>query len=231
MSVASEATENYLKAVYNLASRDKQATVASGEIAKRVGVAPATATLMLKRLAESGLLRYEAYSGVSLTKRGKTLALKTIRRHRLIELFLVRTLGMSWDQVHDEAERLEHAVSDGLIDRIDQFLGSPDVDPHGAPIPRHDGSFPESAEVVSLGDCPKGTHFILQRVPDQSPDFLRYLAEVGLEVGTIGEVKQNCQQSGVMRLKIGTKEHSLSRDSADQLQVARCPDVSRESKE
>lgn len=219
MSAASEATENYLKAVYQLASRDKQNTVGSGEIAKRVGVAPATATLMLKRLAESGLLRYEAYSGVSLTKKGKAVALKTIRRHRLIELFLVETLGMSWDQVHDEAERLEHAVSDDLIDRIDQYLGKPDVDPHGAPIPRHDGSLPDAVKGISLGACPEGTQFVLQRVPDQSADFLRYLAEVGLEVGSVGEVMQNCAQSGVLRLLIGNQERTLSREAAEQLQV------------
>lgn len=219
MTANSEATENYVKAVYQLSTRGKKSTVSSGEIARRVGVAPATATLMLKRLAESGLVRYEAYSGVSLTRKGKTLALRTVRRHRLIELFLVRTLGMPWDQVHEEAERMEHAVSDQLIDRIDQFLGSPDVDPHGAPIPRDDGSIPERETFVSLGDCEPGTDFVLGQVPDQTPDFLRYLTEVGLKVGVQGHVVGNCDHSGVLNVEIDGEEFAMSRESANSLRV------------
>lgn len=219
MTANSEATENYVKAVYQLAAVDEKAPVSSGEIAKRVGVAPATATLMLKRLAESGLVRYEAYSGVSLTRKGKTIALQTVRRHRLIELFLVRTLGMPWDQVHEEAERMEHAVSKQLIDRIDEYLGWPDVDPHGAPIPRTDGTLPDREKCIALGDCEAGTHFVLHQVPEQSPDFLRYLTDIGLQVGVRGQVTSNCDHSGVLNVVVGEEEFALSKESANSLRV------------
>ena len=110
-----------------------------GQIAAALGVVPGTATTMVKTLAESGLVRYEPYSGVRLTKAGEKLAALVLRRHRLVELFLVKVMGMSWTEVHDEAEQLEHAVSDRLIDRMDEMLGRPEVDPHGDPIPSAEG--------------------------------------------------------------------------------------------
>lgn len=221
MSQQSEATENYLKAVLQLKEQNGDQAVRSGEIAKRVGVAPATATLMLKRLAESGLVNYEAYAGVALTSRGKSLALQTVRRHRLIELFLVKTLGMPWDQVHEEAERLEHAVSNRLIELIDEFLGRPEADPHGAPIPRDDGSLPTGSEdeSVSLSNCPKGTRFVLRRVQEQSPEFLRYLTDAGLGVGAKGRVAENCEHSGVLRITIRGTELVISQAAAESLIV------------
>src|SRR5688500_5982300 len=137
----SSTVENYLKAIYNgethLAAGQK--LVPMGQLAAALGVAPGTATTMVKALAESGLVDYEPYNGVRLSPAGSRLAALVLRRHRLIELFLVQMLGMRWDEVHDDAEQLEHVVSDRLIQRIDELLGHPEVDPHGDPIPTPEG--------------------------------------------------------------------------------------------
>src|SRR4029077_6378558 len=132
--------ENYLKAIYQgqLTLAESGKLVPMGQVANAVGVTPGTATTMVKALAESGLAEYEPYSGVRLSPAGEKLAALVLRRHRLVELFLVQVIGMNWDEVHDEAEQLEHAVSDRLIERIDAMLGHPAVDPHGDPIPDSD---------------------------------------------------------------------------------------------
>src|SRR4051812_33993924 len=142
--IPSQTVENYLKTIYlaQTAARGRDALVPMGQLASTLGVVPGTATTMVKTLAESGLVRYEPYMGVRLTRAGEKLASLVLRRHRLVELFLVKVLGMSWAEVHDEAELLEHAVSERLIDRIDEMLGRPEVDPHGDPIPSADGVMP-----------------------------------------------------------------------------------------
>ena len=139
---ATQTVENYLKAIFQAQALlpDMTSLVPVGHLATAVGVSPGTATTMVKALAESGLVRYEPYAGVRLTAPGRRLAALVLRRHRLIELFLVKVMGMSWADVHDEAEQLEHAVSDRLIDRIDEMLGRPAVDPHGDPIPDPEGT-------------------------------------------------------------------------------------------
>ena len=138
----SHTVENYLKAIFQaqMALLPSEQLVPMGQLASALGVVPGTATTMVKALAESGLVRYEPYAGVRLTAAGEKLAALVLRRHRLIELFLVQVMGMSWTEVHDEAEHLEHAVSDRLIDRIDEMLGRPSVDPHGDPIPGPEGT-------------------------------------------------------------------------------------------
>src|SRR5687768_12530154 len=142
MALPSSTVENYLKAIFQaqLHLPRKGELVPMGQLAVALGVVPGTATTMVKALAESGLVKYEPYAGVRLTASGERLAALVVRRHRLIELFLVKVMGMSWTEVHDEAEHLEHAVSDRLIDRIDEMLGRPAVDPHGDPIPDSHGS-------------------------------------------------------------------------------------------
>src|ERR687891_594052 len=136
----SQTVENYLKAIFQAQTALSADTlVPMGQLASALGVVPGTATTMVKALAESGLVRYEPYAGVRLTPAGEKLAALVLRRHRLIELFLVNVMGMSWDEVHEEAEQLEHAVSDRLIQRIDEMLGHPSADPHGDPIPDPQG--------------------------------------------------------------------------------------------
>jgi DtxR family Mn-dependent transcriptional regulator len=173
---------------------------------------------MLKTLSESGLVTYTPYEGVQLTAAGKALALRVLRRHRLIELFLVRTLDLSWDEVHEEAENMEHAVSDLLVDRIDAFLGHPETDPHGDPIPRADGSL-DAPQLFPLSNCQPGEEFRLARVVDQSPQFLRYLTEADLPLGTAGKVVANRPEAAVITLEVGGQQTTLGHPVAEKLLV------------
>lgn len=171
----SQTVENYLKTIYLAqGALAPDALVPMGQIASAVGVVPGTATTMVKTLAESGLLSYEPYMGVRLTAAGERLASRVLRRHRLVELFLVKILGMSWAEVHDEAEHLEHAVSDRLIERIDEMLGRPAVDPHGDPIPTAEGNVPATQHIDLLA-APIGVPLVIERVMDQEADFLRFV--------------------------------------------------------
>lgn len=184
MPLPSSTVENYLKTIYKAqaAQPDRGRLVPMGHLAQALNVVPGTATTMVKALAESGLVHYEPYAGVRLTPAGEKLAALVLRRHRLIELFLVKVLGMSWAEVHDEAERLEHAASDKLIDRIDNMLGRPATDPHGDPIPDSSGSM-VVRDYQTLLTCPLGTPVVLTRVTDQDAAFLRFLEGNSLKPG------------------------------------------------
>src|SRR2546421_6288770 len=172
----SSTVENYLKAIHHgQSSRPKgRRLLRMGHVAAALSVTPGTATTMVKALAESGLVEYEPYTGVRLTKAGDKLAALVLRRHRLVELFLVKVMGMAWDEVHDEAEQLEHVVSDRLIDRIDEMLGRPTHDPHGDPIPSAEGEI-AAKQLDNLLTCPLGTPLKVTRVSDQDPAFLRFI--------------------------------------------------------
>jgi DtxR family Mn-dependent transcriptional regulator len=217
--VPSLTVENYVKTIYLIASRQGGGeAVGTGELASALGVSPGTVTGMLKTLSEANLATYTPYEGAQLTPAGRRLALKVLRRHRLVELFLARTLDMSWDEVHQEAEHLEHAVSEGLIDRIDAYLGHPAVDPHGDPIPRADGSLPEPAG-SPLSQLPRGGRFRVARVVDQDPAFLRYLSECGLDLGAEGELAENRPEAGALVLRVGERSVALGLDAAGKVLV------------
>ena len=180
----SQTVENYLKTIYLAqVAAPSEKLVPMGRLASGLGVVPGTATTMVKALAESGLVHYEPYLGVRLTPAGEKLAGLVLRRHRLVELFLVKILGMSWAEVHDEAERLEHAVSERLIDRIDEMLGRPAVDPHGDPIPTAEGTVAQP-QYLDLLTAPLGTPLVVTRVLDQDASFLRFLEQQHLIPGT-----------------------------------------------
>jgi DtxR family Mn-dependent transcriptional regulator len=209
--------ENYVKTIYQIClAGDGQA--ATGQLAQALGVSPGTVTSMLKTLGESNLVTYTPYEGVRLTQAGEALALRIVRRHRLIELFLVRTLDLTWDEVHEEAENMEHAVSDRLVDRMDAFLGHPVADPHGDPIPRSDGSY-ETPASRSLAECSVGDEFLLARVIDQSPEFLRFLSSSGLPLGAEGRVVANGSEAGIVTVKVAGKQTTLGRAAADKIRV------------
>jgi DtxR family Mn-dependent transcriptional regulator len=182
----SSTVENYLKAIHQGQSSlaPEQRLVPMGAVATALGVTPGTATTMVKALAESGLAEYEPYSGVRLSAAGEKLAGLVLRRHRLVELFLVQVMGMSWADVHDDAEQLEHAVSERLIDRIDEMLGRPTHDPHGDPIPNQDGAI-TTRHLDSLLTCPPGTPLKVTRITDQDPAFLRFIESNGLKPGEL----------------------------------------------
>jgi DtxR family Mn-dependent transcriptional regulator len=180
----SSTVENYLKAILQGEAQlaDDQRLLPMGQLAAALGVAPGTATTMVKALAESGLVEYEPYNGVRLSPAGWRLAALVLRRHRLVELFLVQVIGLRWDEVHDEAEKLEHVVSDRLIERIDELLGHPAVDPHGDPIPNRHGEL-VSQHFDTLLTCPLQTPVMVTRVTDQDAAFLRFIEQHSLKPG------------------------------------------------
>ena len=211
--------ENYVKTIYQVCANQAGGPAATGKLSDALNVSPGTVTSMVKTLSDTDLVHYIPYEGVRLTDSGKKLALRVLRRHRLIELFLAKTLDLNWDEVHDEAENMEHAVSDLLVDRIDQFLGHPEVDPHGDPIPKADGTIVAS-DSRKLSELAAGEPFQLVRVLDQSPGFLRYLSDSGLPLGSQGEVLDKCMEAGVITILVGENETSLSRDAAAKLLVS-----------
>jgi DtxR family transcriptional regulator, Mn-dependent transcriptional regulator len=198
----SQTVENYLKTIYlaQSAQTTRNELVPIGQVASALRVVPGTATTMMKTLAEAGLVRYEPYMGVRLTAAGEKLASLVLRRHRLIELFLVKVLRMSWADVHDEAEQLEHAVSERLIDRIDEMLGRPEVDPHGDPIPSAEGRMPQP-EYVDLLTAPADTRLVIARVTDQDPDFLRFIEQHHLMPGRVVTIEARDPASDAVRLR------------------------------
>ena len=214
--------ENYVKTIYQITAAQAGQPASTGQIAAALDVSPGTVTSMLKTLDAARLATHKPYEGVALSRAGRVLALRMIRRHRLIELFLLRTLDMSWDEVHDEAEHMEHAVSDLLVDRIDAYLGHPEVDPHGDPIPRAEGLSlepPVETPARALSECAAGTCFRLARVLDQSSEFLRYLTDSGLALGATGSVEKNPDGAGLMRIRVGDQVLSLALEAAAKLLV------------
>jgi DtxR family Mn-dependent transcriptional regulator len=174
--------EDYLKRIYLEQDRNRGGVVPPGRIGQALGVSPGTVTAMMKTLTESGLVTYEPYAGVRLTSAGRKLAARVLRRHRLVELFLVRVMGMDWSEVHLEAEVLEHAISDRLLERMDEMLGRPAVDPHGDPIPSATGQMPEVRQ-ENLRTCPVGQRLRVARVTDQRAEFLQLLERHRLKPG------------------------------------------------
>ena len=209
------AVEDYIKHIWKLQSAGKRATTKA--IAERMELGRGTVTGMLQQLASRGLVEYERYYGVRLTKAGERLALRQIRRHRLIELFLVQTLGLGWEQVHRDAERLEHAVSDELIEQMDRYLGHPDVDPHGAPIPSASGTVPRQ-KFQSLSELAAGEAGHVRRVSDREPQFLTYLNDAGIELNSRLEVL-SVDPFGTMKVRTGKREAHLAREAAERIQV------------
>jgi DtxR family Mn-dependent transcriptional regulator len=218
----SSTVENYLKAIYAAQQAlAEDALVPMGQLAAALDVVPGTATTMVKALAESGLVRYEPYAGVRLTPAGDKLAALVLRRHRLIELFLVQVMGMSWTDVHDEAEHLEHAVSERLIQRMDEMLGFPSVDPHGDPIPNADGGVAEPV-YISLLECPLGTSVRVARVADQDAGFLRFLEQSALVPGqAVTVVERDASADSVSIEAAGARKIVLGARAASKVLVER----------
>jgi DtxR family transcriptional regulator, Mn-dependent transcriptional regulator len=198
----SSTVENYLKAIYHRQSglSIDERLVPMGQVASTLGVTPGTATTMVKALAESGLAEYEPYSGVRLTAAGEKLAALVLRRHRLVELFLVRVMGMSWAEVHDDAEQLEHVVSERLIDRIDEMLGRPTHDPHGDPIPDAEGAI-ATRHLENLLTCPVATPLTVTRIANQDPEFLRFVETNELKPGQRVEVESRDAAADSVKLR------------------------------
>lgn len=223
----SQTVENYLKTIHlteaanrahATAPEGERALVPMGQLASALGVVPGTATTMVKALAESGLVHYEPYMGVRLTDAGEKLASLVLRRHRLIELFLVKVLGMSWAEVHDEAERLEHAVSERLIDLIDDMLGRPSVDPHGDPIPTAEGTIVQP-DYVDLLSAPLNTPLTVVRVVDQGPDFLRFIEDRHLMPGSTVTINSRDDAADAVVVRTDSADTTLGTKAASKVLV------------
>jgi DtxR family Mn-dependent transcriptional regulator len=211
--------EDYLKAIYDIERATPGESVATTELAHRLAIAPASVTGMMKRLADQGLIDHEPYRGVRLTGRGRLVALRTLRRHRVIEAYLAQALGYAWDRVHDEAERLEHAASDELVDRMASAIGEPTVDPHGAPIPTRDGGIAEESALRTLDDLGEGERARVARVSDEDAQRLRYLGSLGIVPGAIVEVLQRAPYGGPIALLAEGAQRQIGPELAAQVIV------------
>ncbi|MBB6098800.1 DtxR family Mn-dependent transcriptional regulator [Deinobacterium chartae] len=207
--------EDYLKAIYLLGRSGK---VSTQSLAAELGVTPASVSGMLKKLAELGLVDHKPYYGAVLSATGERVALEIVRHHRLLELYLTQALGYSWDEVHAEADRLEHVISEELEARISQVLGDPHYDPHGHPIPRLDGTVPEAGGHVLRG-CLPGDRVRMLWVSDQEAAFLRYLTELGLSPGAEFVVQEVDLLGGTLTLRIDATERVLGLEAASRVWV------------
>ncbi len=211
-----QAVEDYVKAIYHLGGTDQ--SVSTTALADWLHISPAGTSHMLRQLAQLGLVDHTPYYGVRLTEAGNRAALEVIRHHRLAEQFLVQVLNYGWDEVHDDAERLEHAMSERLEARIAEKLGNPAADPHGDPIPTLAGQVPPSAE-RRLADLPTGIPAQVRRVSDRDPAKLRYLAEIGLTPGAVVTILARGPFREPLRLRVGNAEQTISLDLAGELTV------------
>ncbi len=218
--MATSTVENYIKHIYHLdQSSTHTGLVAMGELAAALGVVPGTATSMIKTLADAGLVLYEPRAGVRLTESGQKLALHVLRRHRLVELFLVKTLGMDWAEIHDEAEHLEHVISDRVLDRIDALLGCPKFDPHGDEIPDATGEMATRA-LVPLSEVGLDDEKTVARIADQADAFLQFIDNHDLRPGRGVRVVDRDEQAGVLRARLDNgREVSLGLAAANKIQV------------
>lgn len=208
--------EDYLKAIYDLSRADGSAAVS--EVAVRLAVARASVSGMVRRLVEQGLVAHKRYQGLALTDEGERVALRLLRRHRVIESYLVTELGYGWDEVHEEAERLEHAASDELIRRMAAALGHPEVDPHGAPIPTAEGTVAEPA-YLSLAELDAGDEAVVARVEDEDAELLRYLDSLGLVPGAQVRCVAHAPFGGGVIVRTGGKQQQLGEPLAARVLV------------
>ncbi len=213
----SHQVEDYLKTIYLLQQRAGGAS--TNAIAETLSVKPASVTGMVKKLAEMKLVRHAPYQGVTLTAAGEKIALEVVRHHRLIELFLIETLGYTWDEVHQEADRLEHVISEDFEDRVARRLGDPAIDPHGDPIPAKDGSVAD-VEQQSLIELETGQSAMVVRVSDADPEALRYAAGLGLRPQARVTLVDAEPFGGSLRVRVENAVRSVGRDLARQVYVA-----------
>jgi len=210
--------ENYLKAIYHL-SHDGAKEVSTNEIADSMQTRAASVTDMIKKLSSKGLISYEKYHGVQITRQGRADALNVIRKHRLWETFLVNKLGFDWGEVHEVAEQLEHIQSPLLIEKLDVFLGNPSHDPHGHPIPDKHGKIKEEKR-EPLANVGKGNQGKVCSVTDSSSSFLQYLDKIGIRIGSVLEVQAKETFDGSLEVVVdGTRRTSLSREASENILI------------
>jgi DtxR family Mn-dependent transcriptional regulator len=217
--MTTQAVEDYLKTIYEILQERDLETVSTNLLAEQIGVTPASVTGMIKKLAEMKLVVHRPYQGVRLTRAGEKIALEVLRHHRLIEKFLAEALGVPWDRVHEEAHKIEHVISEDVEERIDAMLGHPTTDPHGAPIPRPDGTIDESAN-TRLAELKTGQSAVVAQVRDRDSALLRYLGELELYPQSEVTVIAVAPLDGLMTVRVGNKQYALSHAVANEVFVA-----------
>jgi DtxR family Mn-dependent transcriptional regulator len=207
--MATISKENYLKAIFTL-SQENGKIVPTSSLAKELEISNAAITEMANRLAVDGLVEYKKYKGIRLLKRGEKIAINVLRKHRLWELFLIKTLNINWSEVHAEAEKLEHCTSEYLANKIDKFLEYPKLDPHGAPIPNDDGTFRAETNSIPLTNCIKEKSYIITRVNDKNPELIKYLSQIKISLNKIVTIHDKFDFDGSIIVEIDNTRHSLS---------------------
>lgn len=207
-----QSTEDYIKGIYKLQRKGRK--VLTSDLARHLGIGDGSVTGMVKKLSSRRLIQYTPYRGVSLTEAGKKLALQMVRRHRLWEMFLVKFLGYRWDEIHDEAERLEHVTSAEMEHRLDKALGHPKVDPHGDPIPSSLGEF-EGIDAASLSEFGEGDVVTIVRVSDEEPDILQHVAKLGITLNRRITVRKKQTFDGSLKVRVGSRERFISQRVAN----------------
>ncbi|MBE2279866.1 MAG: metal-dependent transcriptional regulator [Ignavibacteriaceae bacterium] len=205
--------EDYIKAIYNTKNSGNGTATTSG-IAEKLDVSKAATSEMVQKLSDLGLVDYEKYKGMSLTSEGERVALQILRRHRIWEMFLIEVLGLSWSEVHDEAERLEHSTSDFLIDKIEEFLGFPKFDPHGSPIPNKNFELPDAPLIYSLNEVSIGFSYKISRVLDKSNELMKYFTKIGVALHKEVFVKEILSFDGSVVIQIDGNEITISQKTA-----------------
>jgi len=212
-----QAVQDYLKVIYKLGEGDESVT--TNAIAERMNVSQASVTGMIKKMAELKLLSHTPYYGVALSEAGRKIALEIIRHHRLLERYLAEALGYSWDEVHDEAERLEHVISEEMEERMAAFLGHPSTDPHGAPIPTKEGFIAER-ELTTLTSAQSGEKVRVEQVSDRDPEMLRYLGKIGIYPDVELNIVEKAPFGGPLTVKIGKQQHHLGEGLTDHILIS-----------
>jgi DtxR family Mn-dependent transcriptional regulator len=201
------AKEDYLKYLLELQENQLSEKISIGKLAREVGVTPGTCTTMVKGLHKDGLISHQPYQGVRLTVDGEIEAAKILRRHRIVELFLVKCMGMAWEDVHEDAEKLEHAISDRVLARMDEMLDYPTEDPHGDPIPDKNGKYDKGPKPVRLIDCQPAKSYKISRVVDENPEFLRFLEKMELRPGSIINSFELDNAGDLVKIKTYSQEY------------------------
>ncbi|MFC2135057.1 metal-dependent transcriptional regulator [Bacteroidota bacterium] len=202
-------TEDYLKVIYN-ETRSCGEAVSTSKLAQKLEISSAAISDMVKKLAKQGYVEYAKYKGMVLTRKGEKIALKVIRRHRLWEAFLIKSLGFSWSEVHQLAEKLEHNSPDILIEKIDEYLGYPEYDPHGHPIPKNNGEMPKLTGLISLDNGVKGKKYQIEIVDDSSEELINYFTKIGVILHRVVVLKDRLSFDNSCLVQIGKSEYSLS---------------------
>lgn len=220
--MSTRALQDYLKTIYKLAGDSTQA-VSTSALAERLGVAAPSVSGMMKKLAAEGLIEHVPYQGVHLTDEGRRVAVETIRKHRIVEQFLVQVLGLTWDEVDAEAEVLEHCVSSRVVNRMWEVLGRPASDPHGSPIPLPDEDLRDARALCAMSEAPMHTSLRLARLSERQPEELRYLAERGLIPGASVLIEDRVPSNGALMVRVGERLNVLDAELAQALLVDTLP--------